>query len=179
MKGEQGGGEASVENKMVQLLYEKYGIEIYRYLYALCGSRELAEDILQETFCKALLSLPDRHGNARAWLYMVGRNLMFNEKKKKSREIPEETVEAGRMGHQEDLPEQLALRREGEEELYRALLKLDARKREILTLNYLDGLTLKEAAGIMGISYENARVLSHRAKQEAKKLMEVKRDEVS
>lgn len=46
-----------------------------------------AEDLLHETFLKALLALPDGHTNMRAWLYMVARNLFYNQQKKRSKEI--------------------------------------------------------------------------------------------
>ena len=56
----------------------------------------MAEDIMQDVFCKALISLPSSHVNARAWLYMVGRNLLLNEMKKQKRQIYSEEPEKGR-----------------------------------------------------------------------------------
>ena len=92
MKGVSGakikeGGMIEVDNQILLKLYSLYQKELYLYLYSLCGDRHLAEDLLHETFLKALLALPDGHGNMRAWLYMVARNLFYNQQKKKSREI--------------------------------------------------------------------------------------------
>ena len=67
-----------MEKDILKQLYQKYRKEIYLYLYSLCKKESLAEDLLQETFLKALLSLPDDHTNMRAWLYLVARNLLFN-----------------------------------------------------------------------------------------------------
>ena len=67
-----------MEKDILKQLYQKYRKEIYLYLYSLCKNSSLAEDLLQETFLKALLSLPDDHTNMRAWLYLVARNLFFN-----------------------------------------------------------------------------------------------------
>lgn len=64
-----------MEKDILKQLYQKYRKEIYLYLYSLCKNSSLAEDLLQETFLKALLSLPDDHTNMRAWLYLVARNL--------------------------------------------------------------------------------------------------------
>lgn len=64
-----------MDNELLTELYMRYYRELYFYLYALCGIRELAEDICQETFCKALLFLDDGHANCRAWLFRVGRNI--------------------------------------------------------------------------------------------------------
>ena len=76
-----------MDNEILLKLYSLYQKELYLYLYSLCGDRHLAEDLLHETFLKALLALPDGHANMRAWLYMVARNLFYNQWKKNSREI--------------------------------------------------------------------------------------------
>ena len=67
-----------MDGQVLLRLYEAYGRELFLYLYSLCKSRETAEDLMQETFVKALLSLPDGHANVRAWLYMVARNLYYD-----------------------------------------------------------------------------------------------------
>ena len=85
-----------MEKELLEELYHRYGQEIYRYLYAICKNRLMAEDIMQDVFCKALISLPSSHVNARAWLYMVGRNLLLNEMKKQKRQIYSEEPEKSR-----------------------------------------------------------------------------------
>ena len=64
-----------MKSELVEQVYRQYGRELTHYLRAMCNSPEVAEDLMQETFCKALLSLPDSHTNVRAWLYTVARNL--------------------------------------------------------------------------------------------------------
>lgn len=173
-----------LDKEILRELYIRYGRELYLYLYGLCRSREMAEDIRQETFYKALLSLEDGHRNVRAWLYMVGRNLMLNEMKRKRRETVTEAVgvlaDAGWMreaGGQD--PEAYAMSMAAGRNLWRALQTLDTRKREVLILNCIEQFSLKETARIMGITYENARVLSHRAKKEMRKVMEADDYEIS
>lgn len=171
-----------MEKELLEELYHRYGQEIYRYLYGICRDRLIAEDILQDVFCKALISLPSSHINARAWLYMVGRNLLFNEMKKQRRNIYSEDLEkraADFDGAAGESPEEQTIKKEESEILRRALLTLDIRRREILILSYFEHFTLKETAAIMGISYENARILSMRAKQELRRIMEVNDYEIS
>ena len=55
-----------MDKGLLQELYQRYERELYLYLFSLCGNRSLAEDLLQETFLKALLSLSDAHTNMRA-----------------------------------------------------------------------------------------------------------------
>jgi RNA polymerase sigma-70 factor (ECF subfamily) len=175
-----------LDKALLEELYQRYGAEIFRYLYAMCRDRLLAEDIMQDAFCRALISLPSSHVNARAWLYMVGRNLLINEMKKRKRELCSDDMESRDVqrrksgeGIADGDPEEQAIRKEENSMLQEALLSLDERKREILILNYFERFTLKEAAVIMGISYENARILSMRAKRELRRIMEVNGYEIS
>lgn len=62
--------------------------------------------------------------------------------------------------------------------LYTAMQKLSPVKREVLELQYFGQMPLKEIANILQLSQENVRVLSHRAKKDLKKLMEVEGYEV-
>lgn len=76
-----------MDNRILQILYEKYYQEIFLYLLSLSHDSLLAEDLVQETFLKAILSLDEKHPNIRAWLYRVARNFYFNEKKKLDRNV--------------------------------------------------------------------------------------------
>ena len=76
-----------MDNEILLKTLQSLSERTYLYLYSLCGDRHLAEDLLHETFLKALLALPDGHANMRAWLYMVARNLFYNQWKKNSRKF--------------------------------------------------------------------------------------------
>jgi RNA polymerase sigma-70 factor (ECF subfamily) len=60
----------------VERLVEEHYASLYRYAYRLTGSEADAEDLTQDTFCKAQMSLkqlrePDR---AKSWLFSILRN---------------------------------------------------------------------------------------------------------
>ena len=76
-----------MENQLLYELYEAYAGELSLYLYSICRDRELAQDLLQEVFLKAMLSLPSDHTNFRAWLYQVARNLCYNAMRDRKREV--------------------------------------------------------------------------------------------
>ena len=159
-----------MEQKRLTLVYEKYHRELYLYIYSLSRNHHIAEDLTQETFLKALLSLPEEHGNIRAWLYMVARNLFFNYRKKASRNVSLEE-EMKRSDEEKDLLANM-IENERKLQLYQALKKLDMKKREILLLQYFGDLSQKEIAAVLHITPENVRVLAYRAKKELKKYME-------
>ena len=184
MKGVSGakikeGGMIEVDNQILLKLYSLYQKELYLYLYSLCGDRHLAEDLLHETFLKALLALPDGHGNMRAWLYMVARNLFYNQQKKKSREIlMDEQIYPLEEKTEKGLPEKI-FEEEDRRMLYQAIRRLDIKKREIIQMQYFGGMTQKEIAAVLHITPENVRVLAYRAKKELKKYLEECRKEES
>lgn len=168
-----------MENQLLRQLYQKYQKEIYLYLYSLCKNRELAEDLLQETFLKAILSLSDEHTNMRAWLYMVARNLYFNYRKKEGRNIPVDDIGENLYDDtSKELIEQLIVD-ERRKVLYKGLQQIADVKREILTLQYFGGLSQKEIAALLRKTPENIRILAYRGKKELREYMEANGYEIS
>ncbi len=162
-----------MKSSLLRQLYEKYYNEIYLYLYSFCKNRTVAEDLTQETFLKAILSLADDHINVRAWLYMVARNLYFNYFRKESRNTEFDEREAESLAD-DRMPQLLdnILQDERRRLLYQALQHLDERKREILMMQYFGGLSQKEISALLKMTPENIRVLAYRGKKELRKYME-------
>lgn len=158
-----------MDKRILQQLYADYGKEILLYLFSLCKDRDMAEDLMQETFEKALLSLSENHTNMRAWLYIVARNLCFNVMKRERQNVALEKAAENASGF--DILEEL-IKKEQHRMLYRALMQLGSPKQEVLQLQYFGGLSLKEIARVLKISPENARVLSCRAKKELRAKLE-------
>ena len=160
-----------MDKGLLRELYQRYERELYLYLFSVCGNRSLAEDLLQETFLKALLTLSDAHTNMRAWLYLVARNLLFNYYHREKEKVPlEEAQQMQDTGTQEVLEE--ILKGERNKILYLAMNRLEQRKREILLMQYFGELSQKEIAAILKMTPENVRVLSYRAKRELRVYME-------
>ena len=63
-------------SRNVQQLVDAHYVPLYRYAYRLTGSASDAEDLTQETFCKAQLNLTQLRDTARAkaWLFSILRN---------------------------------------------------------------------------------------------------------
>lgn len=160
-----------MDGRLLAELYEKYREEILLYVYSLCHSMEAAEDITQEVFVKAILSLSDHHENFRAWLYMVARNLTYNySRKNKNKAKAVEELKQG-PAFEADISEKVVMK-EQYRELYEAIGKLNENYREILILQYFGNMQLKEVAEVLGISHGNARALAHRARSKLKQLVE-------
>ena len=171
-----------MDRDILRQFYRRYSREIYLYLYSLCKSRETAEDLMQEVFLKALLSLPDQNENLRAWLYKVARNACFNELRNRKREVEmdpaakadvyaAEAVEKKQDGLSDITDPEI-----GREKSYmKQMLKTPGdRQREILELLYFSEMSMKQIAEIMKLTPQNVRVRAYRAKKQPREYMEVK-----
>ena len=160
-----------MDSRLLKELYKKYQRELFLYIFSLCRNREMAEDLTQETFLKAMLSLSESHSNIKAWLYTVARNLYLNLlKKEKGRVDMDEITE---FVDETDVIEDVILS-ESKRLCYQALQSLDKLKREVLVLQYFGGLSQKEISAVLHTSPENVRVLGYRGKKEMKKYLEAK-----
>ncbi len=160
-----------MEEQLLRRLYQTYRKELYLYIYSLCKNHELAEDILQETFLKAILSLQSNHTNMRAWLYMVARNLYFNYSKQQKRRQSFDELDDNMIAEDSDVLEKV-VELDKNQMLYKALQNIERTKREVLTLQYFCGLSQKEISATLHLSPEYVRVLSYRGKRELKKYLE-------
>ena len=161
-----------MDNKLLKELYNKHCRELYLYIYSLCKNREVTEDLVQETFLKAMLSLSESHGNVRAWLYTVARNLYLNfAKKEKAKADIDQIKETP-----SDSPPVIEhiIENERRKLCFEALQSLEGAKREVLIMQYFGGLSQKEIATVLHLTPENVRVLSYRGKKELRKFMEAK-----
>ena len=130
---------------MWEALYEKYHNELARYCYGICHDLEEAQDLVQETFLRALQSgdlFPDLGPQQqRAWLYRTVRNLMVDRFRRAALEErtlpnlqePEDREEAGY----------------GSVEAQALLERLSPEDRALFTLRYQQGYTASELAELL------------------------------
>ncbi len=66
--------------ELLRALHDEHASALWRYVVWLCGDRELADDIVQETLLRAW-KRPEgvEPPPARAWLFTVARNLVIDE----------------------------------------------------------------------------------------------------
>ena len=120
------------------------------YLTRQCGSRELAEDLAQETFVRVLGNLArfDDRFRFSTWLYTIGRRLWMNHLSKHRPVADSEHVES--RGAAQELPGMIAMRQEQRTRLCRlldaALDALNGTQREMVLLFHQQGMGVGEIA---------------------------------
>lgn len=151
-------------------LYERYARELYLYAYSLCQNTSLAQDLVSDTFYKALLSLEGTDLGWRSWLYRVCRNLWMDHLRGQRR-VTFHPPDREPVDDSDGLPERF-IREERQQAVYRAVQALPDTDREMVTLYYYGQLSIKEAAEAMGLTPGAARTLLCRARKKLKQRLE-------
>jgi RNA polymerase sigma-70 factor, ECF subfamily len=146
--------------------YQAHGEAVYNYVRFQVAEPDAAEDIVADTFLKALRAVErydETRGAARSWLLAIARNLVQDHRR---RGRVRQYVALGTMG---DLvadgpsPEEQLLRKEEVGRVLDALADLGDDDREIVSLRYGSGLDGREVAEVLGISEANVRTRLWRA----------------
>lgn len=151
-------------------LYEEYHMKILRFIQSKVNDYYLAEDLCSDVFVKVYekLGLFDENKSSfSTWVFTITRNTLIDyyRTRKVTEEIPENLTYYDDQEEEDITDKDL-------EKLAFALEKLDERSRKLIILHYYDGLTLKEIAEKLNISYIYAKVLHSKALNNLKQLIE-------
>lgn len=156
-------------------LYDQYAPRIYRFVYLKVNSSQDSEDLTSEAFFKFWESLANKSqkiDNPRALLYRIANNLVTDFYRKKSRtEIkidPEKSDILSQIPDKTDLAKASNLGSDINQ-VKKAISSLKNEHQDVIVLRYLDDLSHREIAQIIGKSEGAVRVLVHRALKDLKK----------
>lgn len=153
---------------MWEELYEAHFSELMAYGTAMTGSRELTEDLVQETFVRGLMNeelLEDlSSGKRRAWLYRTFKNLFFDRYRRMA--LENQYIQ----GLQPDSPAE-----EGLQEVENALLlqSISPEDRTLFQLRYFEGYTAQEIGKMLNIPPGTVRSRLSRCRKYLKEHMEI------
>jgi len=152
-------------SKAYSKIYEKYVDRIYRFVYLKVSSQEIAEDLTSEVFTRGWQAYRDNNkiDNVTAFLYQIARNLIVDHYRERGR-VQLVSVEAAPQVSDPgpDLEEEAILKSDFYQ-VKNALADLKEDYREVLVWYYLDELSVREIAKMLGKSEEAVRVQVHRA----------------
>lgn len=158
-----------MEPDILEQLYRRcYGPAVL-YTLSLCGSPQLAEDIVSEAFVKAYLSLPNDTPSFQFWLYRVCKNLWLDHLRRQKFQAGEDALWNLT---DPDTPERRYIRTEQKQTLWNAIGTLAPLDRELVTLHYFSGLPLTEIAPLLGKSHAAVRQRLTRLRHTLKQRME-------
>jgi RNA polymerase sigma-70 factor (ECF subfamily) len=158
-------------------IYRLYAKRLYLFIYSKCKSRELAEDILQSTFLKAIINIDSfrEESSMYTWLCSIAINTLNSEirlseyKNYSLEEIIEKNVDAFTKQNEEDVLAKL-INKEEKTELYHNIDKLGEKKKQVVLMR-LQGLPFKEISQLLGKSEGWAKMNYKRAVEDLRRNM--------
>lgn len=158
-----------MKKQEMEQLYLSYEKIVFGYLLRLTHNRDLAEELSQETFYQAFLSMDRYDGRCRvsSWLCQIAKNIWRNDCRKKKRITSIDDMEAV-FGETEDAL-QVILKKEERVLFYRELQKLPQDMKDVIYLRIAGEFTFQEIGEILGRSEVWARTVFYRGKKKIMK----------
>ena len=147
-------------------IYKKYYSSLNKYLFSLTQNEDLAEELTQETFFKALKNINkyDEKYKMLTWLCQIGKNTYYSlYKKSKRNEVLDDSILS-----EENVIIDKIIDSETNKELLKIVHSLDEPFKEVFTLRTYGELSFKDISDIFGKTESWARVVFYRAKLKIK-----------
>jgi len=167
------------DRKAYAILVERHKTLVHDLVSRMLGDAAEAEDIAQDAFVKAYLSLREFRAESRfsTWLCRIALNRCKDVLRKRAR--------SPRVGSHADGEPQIAeaaddgetpvdrlQRCEREVALQRALARLPVKYREVVVLRHIEGMDFQDIGRVVGIAAGAAKVRTFRAREMLRKLLE-------
>ena len=151
----------------MEKIYEEYFETVNKYLFCLTRNYDMAEELTQETFYRAVKKIGTYRGDCKisVWLCQIAKNLWYDQCRKNKKivnkdfnllEIEAQNIEDEVISNEEKII------------LYKRMQKLDEKTREVIYLRITGELSFKEIGDILNKSENWARVTFYRGKQKLK-----------
>jgi RNA polymerase sigma factor (sigma-70 family) len=150
-------------------IYNQYFRDVYSFVLSLSRNEQIAEEITQETFIKALKNIDKFKGNCKinVWLCQIAKNTYFTYLDKQKRfgtdDIPEEISQ--------NSIESMIMNKEETFRLHKVLHRLKDPYKEVFTLRVFGELSFKQISQLFEKTESWARVTFHRAKGKIRDLL--------
>lgn len=176
---------------------DRYGDTLFSYALTRVNNRDIAEELVQETFLGGLQSLREFRGRSaeQTWLIGILRNKVFDHFRRVCRDRPSDGLES--IPAEEEQPFQTdgewvghwrqdrgpiewhdplkALeQKEFQEILRRCLENLPMRIASAFTLREMESASSEEICETLGISLDNLWVMLHRARMQLRRCLEIR-----
>lgn len=154
---------------LLRELMIKYGQEVWNLAFILTKRNDLADDITQEVFLSAYRNIELFRGESsiKTWLLSIARNTSVNYLR--SAFMRKVTLMAW-VSSKETSPsaEHEALEQFLSDDIWRIVMKLPLKFREVLILAGKYDMSMKEIAGVLGVSEGTVKSRLARARQKVK-----------
>lgn len=157
----------NLETTSISELFDNYSNDVYRYAFAALGDAEEAYDVVQEVFLRAHRAFAGfRHdANPKTWVMSIARNYVVDLIRKRQRDRKHAMDRILLEVHDRTLSMDVVF------EVKEALAQLKPTHREVLVLRYVDGLSARETASVLGWNEQKVRNTAKRAMMKLRKIL--------
>lgn len=166
----------SGDTESFRYLYRLHAESAWRLALSVCRHRTNAEEAVQNSFIAAFRYIHTFQGEStfKTWLLRIVLNesVRIQKKEKNYRWEP--------LDHMDDDAEPLQVhaaatlqQKELKEQITKILALLNDKERIVLHLFYMEELSVKELAGLLGFTEANVKILLHRARKSFKQHFEI------
>lgn len=149
----------------IESIYQEYANLVYRFLYSYTHDVHWSQELMQETFLKAVTSISRYDGTCKlsVWLCQIAKHIFYQELRKKKQintveledSFPDIKISDG---------ETCVLENESKMNFYRAIHNLSENEKEVVLCRITGELSFREIGNILGKSENWARTVFYRAK---------------
>ena len=152
-------------NQAFDILLERHKDRIFNYIYHLVKDEDLANDIFQETFVKAITTIKQGRYNAdgkfASWISRIAHNAVIDHFRQEKTQGTISTDEAdydilNRRDLAEDTIEDIIIDKSIRDDIRSLIQSLPPEQRQVLIMRYYNNLSFKEIAGKTGVSINTA-----------------------
>jgi len=151
--------------------------QLYNFAHWLTADRSDAEDLVQETYAKALKGFRsfEEGTNLRAWMYRILRNTFLTSQSglaaQKTSSLEDESGGEDWLLAHEATPEMLLLQQENQQTVMAALAALPVGYREILLLCEIEELSYREIAEVLAVPVGTVMSRLSRARKQLRRML--------
>ena len=155
----------SGDRSAISQLIERHSRRVRDYIRMLVKNRDVAEDIFQETFIKAVRVIDEGrytdNGKFLSWILRIAHNQVIDYFRAQRQDKAVTEAEAGydvlgTLRFAEKTVEDRMVARQTEDEIRMLVDLLPAEQREVVLMRYYSGLSFKEIAEQTGVSINTA-----------------------
>ncbi len=164
-----------VKDTDMNAMYQEHAQQVYAFLFRLCGDTHLAEDLMQDTFLKAMEKIDTFDGKCKltTWLCQIAKNSYYDHLRRHKKYANTEIVLDGISGD-ELTPEEEVLSKETAKEIRMYIHQLPEPYKEVFLLRFYAELSFREIGQMFGKSEVWGRVTYLRSKDMLIERMEEK-----
>ena len=164
----------SGDSEAWDVLYRRYQLPLYVYIFELVRDEQASLDLVQETFISATRYLSTLREDQRfgSWLFGIAHQKVIQRWRKSGREqLSFEELSEDAL-HEDSTPDDLLIQKEDESRFMALLNELPPAHRSVLLLHYLEEFSLEQIAEVTGASIGTVKSRLHYARKSLRKLFD-------